>query len=123
MLNDHYLNLKQVLLDKIKGNGGWVNCHSHIDRSFTIDKRLYRLANALRHEKWLLNADLRKSSTVSQVYDRMARSLELMIAQNVQAVGSFIDIDPHMKDKAIQAAQKVRDKYKSQITIKFINHS
>ncbi len=114
---------KQIILDKIKTNGGWVNCHAHIDRSYTIDKKLYRLANALRHEKWLLNANLRKTSTVSQVYDRMAKSLELMIAQNVTALGTFIDIDPDMKDKGIKAAQKVREKYKSQITIKFINHS
>lgn len=53
----------------------------------------------------------------------MAKALELMISQGVYAIGSFIDIDPHMKDKAIQAAEKVREKYKSQIKIKFINHS
>ena len=117
------LDLKQDILQKIRKQGGWVNCHSHIDRSFTIDKTLYRLANKLRHEKWIVNTKLRKTSTVAQIYDRMARSLELMIAQNVQAIGSFIDVDPYTKDKAILAAQKIKDKYKSQIIIKFINHS
>lgn len=114
---------KQIILDKIDKNGGWVNCHSHIDRAYTISPKLYKLANKLRHEKWLLNAELRKTCTVSQVYDRMARSLELMITQGVYAIGSFIDIDHHIKDKAIQAAQRIREKYKSQIIIKFINHS
>ncbi len=114
---------KQVILQKINKNGGWVNCHAHIDRAFTIDKKLYQLANALRHEKWILNSNLRKSSTVAQVYDRMAKALETMIAQKVHAVGTFIDVDPHMKDKAIKAAQRVREKYKSQIKIKFINHA
>jgi len=114
---------KRIILKRIKENGGWVNCHSHIDRAYTISPKLYKLANKLRHEKWLLNADLRKTCTVPQIYDRMARSLELMIVQNVQAIGSFIDVDPHMKDKAIQAAEKIREKYKSQIIIKFINHS
>lgn len=117
------LDLKQVILGKINKKGGWVNAHSHIDRSYTINKKLYKLANALRHEKWLLNADLRKNCTVPQVYDRMAKSLELMISQGVCAIGTFVDVDPHMKDKAILAAQKVREKYKSQIKIKFINHS
>ena len=117
------LDLKQQILDKIAKNGGWVNCHSHIDRAFTIDEKLYRLANAYRHEKWKLNTDLRKNSTVPQIYDRMARSLELMITQGVSAIGSFIDIDPYMKDKTIVAAQKIKDNYKSQITVKFINHS
>lgn len=117
------LDLKQALLDKIKKKGGWVNCHSHIDRSFTITPKLYKLANALRHEKWILNTDLRKTSTNQQIYDRMAKSLELMIAQKVYAIGTFIDVDPFTKDKCIKAAIKARNKYKSQIKIKFINHS
>lgn len=116
-------DLKQKLLDKIHKNGGWVNCHAHIDRSFTINETLYRLANALRHEKWILNTDLRETSTVPQIYDRMAKALELMISQHVTAVATFIDIDPYTKDKCIKAAQKVREKYKGQIQIKFINHS
>ncbi len=114
---------KQIILDKIKAKGGWVNCHAHIDRAYTISPRLYKLANKLRHEKWLLNANLRKTCTVPQIYDRMAKALEMMIAQNVQAIATFIDIDPHMKDKAIKASLKIKDKYKSQIIIKFINHS
>lgn len=117
------LDLKQTILDKINKKGGWVNCHSHIDRSFTINKKLYQLANKLRHEKWLLNANLRKTCTVDQIYDRMATSLELMIAQGAFAISSFIDVDPHVKDKGILAAQRIRAKYKSQIKIKFINHS
>lgn len=117
------LNLKQIILDKIKKNGGWVNAHAHIDRAFTLNPKIYKLANKLRHEKWILNTELRKASTVPQVYDRMAKALELMISQGTYAIGSFIDVDPYMKDKAIQAAQKVKEKYKSQITIRFINHS
>lgn len=114
---------KQIILQKIYKNGGWVNCHSHIDRSFTVSPKLYKLANALRHQKWILNGELRETSTSSQIYDRMSRSLELMIAQKVYAIGTFIDVDPHTKDKCIKAAQKIKDRYKSQIVIKFINHS
>lgn len=117
------LDLKQQILDKINKKEGWVNCHSHIDRSFTITPKLYRQANALRHEKWVINTNLRKTSTPSQIYDRMARSLELMIAQNVYAIGTFVDIDPYMKDKGIKAAQKIKERYGKQIKIKFINHS
>ena len=114
---------KKIILDKIKAQGGWVNCHAHIDRAFTVDEKLYELANAQRHEKWKLNADIRKNSTIDQVYDRMARATELMLSQGVSAIGSFIDIDPDIKDKAIKAAQKVRSKYKGQMIFKFINNS
>lgn len=114
---------KQIILDKIKDKGGWVNAHAHIDRAYTIDEKLYKQANAQRHEKWVLNAEIRKTSTVEQIYDRMAQALELMIAQGVQTIATFIDVDPDVKDKSIQAAIKVREKYKSQIIIKYINQS
>lgn len=114
---------KQIILDKIQMQGGWINCHAHIDRAFSVDKKLYKLANALRHEKWKLNADIRKNSTVEQTYDRMARATELMIAQGVNAIGTFIDISFDNKDKSIKAAQKIKDRYSSAITFKFINLS
>lgn len=118
-----YLNLKEQLLSNIKAKGGWVNCHAHIDRAYTITPELYKLANAYRHEKWKLNAQLRKESTVQQIYDRMAQAIETLLEQGVTATGSFIDVDPDVKDKSIQAAQKVREKYKKDIVIKYLNQS
>jgi len=118
-----YYDFKQVLLDKIKEKGGWVNAHAHIDRAFTITEENFKFANKYRHEKWKINAELRKSSTVDQIYDRMAQATELLLSQGVTVNGTFIDVDPDVKDKAIKAAQKVRDAYKSQMTFKFINQS
>ncbi len=118
-----YLNLRVIIEQKIKENGGWVNCHGHFDRAFTITPEKYKLANAYRHEKWKLNADIRKTSTVDQIYDRMAAAIELLISQGVSATCTFIDVDYDVKDKAIKAAQKLRENYSSQIIIKFINQS
>lgn len=114
---------KKLIIEGIKKNGGWVNAHAHIDRAFTADEKLYKLANAKRHEKWKLNADIRKYSTVSQIYDRMAAASELMISQGVAAIGTFIDCDYDIKDRAIKAAQKIKTRYGSQIVFKFINLS
>jgi cytosine deaminase len=116
-----YLDLKAEILQKIKKNGGWVNAHAHLDRAYTVTSEKFALVNSKRHEKWQLNADVRKSSTVPQIYDRIANSLELLIDQGVTATVSFIDATPDVKDKAIKAAIKARDAYKSQITIKYIN--
>ena len=118
-----YLDLKEIILQKIKENGGWVNAHAHIDRAFTATEESFKFVNKQRAEKWKLNADLRKNSTVDQIYDRMAQATELLLSQGVTANGTFIDVDPDVKDKAIKAAQKLRDTYKSQMDIKFINQS
>ena len=118
-----FLDLKSRILHKIQQKGGFVNAHAHIDRAFTINKDNFKLANKFRHEKWKLNAELRRTSTVSQIYDRMAAATELLLSQGVTVNGTFIDVDPDVRDKSIQAAQKVREKYKSQMTFKFINQS
>ena len=118
-----YLNLKQIILDKIKANGGWVNTHAHLDRAYTVTPELYALANKHRSEKWKLNKELRINSTVDQIYDRMAMAIETLIEQGVTATGSFIDVDPDVQDKSIKAATKVRENYKNQITIKYLNQS
>ncbi len=118
-----YLDLKAEILQKVKKNGGWVNAHAHIDRAYTVTKENIQFVNKYRHEKWKLNAEIRKTSTVSQIYDRMARATELFLAQDVSAIGTFIDVDPDVEDKAIRAAQKVRDSYKGQMTYRFINQA
>lgn len=116
-----YLDLKQEILTKIKKNGGWVNAHAHFDRAYTITPEIFKLVNKKRDQKWLLNGDIRKSSTTEQVYDRISNALELMIEQGVTATVSYIDANPEIKDRAMKAALKARDAYKSQITIKYIN--
>ncbi|HWY79355.1 MAG TPA: amidohydrolase family protein [Candidatus Sulfotelmatobacter sp.] len=116
-----YYDLKQEILQKIKKNGGWVNAHAHFDRAYTVTKATFRYTGASLQEKWNLNDDIKMQSTVSDIYDRMARATECMIAQGVTAVGTFIDVDDKVKDKAIKAAQKLQDTYKNNIEIKYIN--
>ncbi len=120
-MNKRVWNLKELLLEKIKKNGGWVNAHAHFDRAFTILPENFHLINAPLQQKWELVDEIKKSTSVQQIYERMARATELMIKQGVQAVGTFIDVDEVIKDKAIQAAQKLKNHYGKQIQIKFIN--
>src|SRR6266480_1416461 len=86
-----YLDLKEIILQKIKKNGGWVNAHAHIDRAYTVTEELFKLANKHRHEKWLLNVELRRSSTVPKIYDRMCAATEVLSSQGVTVIGTFID--------------------------------
>ncbi|MFW5703464.1 MAG: amidohydrolase family protein [Patescibacteria group bacterium] len=118
-----FLDLKTQILDGIKKKGGWINCHAHLDRAYTLTPELYAQANARREEKWSINADLRKNSTVSQIYDRMAMATERLLEQGVVATGSFIDVDKDVQDKAIKAAQKLREAYKGQMIFRFQNQS
>lgn len=120
MKNKHW-SVKKELTKKILQKGGFVNAHAHLDRAFTLDRKNFCLANKHLHQKWDLVDQIKKSSTVAQIYQRMAFTIEDMIQQKVQAVCSFIDVDETVQDKAIKAAQKIRKNYGKEIKIKFAN--
>lgn len=112
---------KQKLLDKVKASGGWVNAHAHIDRAYILDDDNFRLVNGTLKEKWDFPDTYKKRASVNEIYDHMARVCEDMIRQGVQAIGSFIDVDPIIGDKAIKAADKLRKDYQGKIELRFIN--
>ncbi|HVX56201.1 MAG TPA: amidohydrolase family protein, partial [Candidatus Saccharimonadales bacterium] len=112
---------KQRLLDKITTKGGWVNAHAHIDRAYILNDENFKLTSAPLAEKWRLPDEFKARASVDDIYDNMARVVEDMCRQGVQALGSFIDVDPVVEDKAIKAAQRVRDLFRDDIEIVFIN--
>jgi cytosine/adenosine deaminase-related metal-dependent hydrolase len=118
-----YWNLKEELVEKIKQNGGWINCHAHIDRAYTITPERFDLFLRPRSEKWALNDELRVSSTVDQIYDRMTRAVERLLEQGVAALATYIDVDGLVKDKSIKAAIRLRERYGKEITLKFLNQT
>jgi cytosine deaminase len=120
MAND-FFDPKELVLAKVREHGGWVNAHAHIDRAFILNKDNFRLVNGSLQEKWDYPDQYKKNASVEDIYANMVRVIEDMIKQGVQAIGSFIDVDPVIEDRAIQAAQKLRANYGDKIQIKFIN--
>lgn len=121
MKRPDYFDAREIILKKIKLQGGWVNAHAHLDRAYTLTKNNFRFTGATLQQKWFLVDKYKKKSTVGQIYSRMAYTLEQLMAQGVQAVGTFIDVDEVVRDKAIKAAQKLKYNYGKKIKIRFIN--
>lgn len=122
MTADRSWSLKEQILKEIAKKGGWVNTHAHFDRAYTISGKRLLLMNKLREEKWILNKDIRKSSSVDDIYGRMARATETLLGQGCFTMGTFIDVDRDVKDKAIRAATKLQTRYKN-VVFKFLNQS
>jgi cytosine deaminase len=121
LTNDDIFNPKSLILEKIKVRGGWVNTHAHIDRAYILNEENFKLTSAPLQEKWNFPDEYKRKATVDDIYTNMARAIERMCEQGVQAIGTFIDVDPVIKDKAIVAAQKIRDTFKNDIKIRYIN--
>lgn len=112
---------KQLVIKKIKENGGWVNTHAHLDRAYTLTPENFQYTSSYLKEKWHLVDEMKKAATVDDIYKRMSKAVELFIEQGAQAIGTFIDVDEKIEDKALKAAQKLRETYKDDIQIKFAN--
>jgi len=119
----HPYSAKQEILKEIQKRGGWVNAHAHLDRAFSLTKKNYHLTNATLQEKWSLVDSMKRTSSVSSIYDRMAYTTEHLAKQGVVAIGSFIDVDDVVKDKAMKAADRVRQTFKRSVTFRFINQT
>lgn len=117
-------NIQAILRDSIFQKGGFVNSHSHLDRADTGTIEMLRTAQEKDvRNKWELVDDIKRNSTEGQIQDRMMRVIEEQIAQGVQVLGSFIDSDPIVGEKAMNAARKTRDVYKNDIKLIFMTQT
>lgn len=115
------INPKALLLEKIKAQGGWVNAHTHIDRSYIVNTENYKQTDDPLHMKWDHPDVFKAQATVEQIVDHMAQVIDNQLAQGVQALGSFIDCDHVVQDKNLKAAAIIKERYKGQLELKFIH--
>ena len=81
MENDRPWDLKSQMLEAIKENGGFVNCHAHFDKAYYITREGLDKSNLTMEAKWNLSDDIKKSSTQEQIEERIRRGLDMLIAQ------------------------------------------
>jgi cytosine/creatinine deaminase len=115
------VNLKEIVLEKVRQKGGWVNTHAHLDRAYTLNEKNFKYSYSYLKEKWQLVDEMKRNATIDDIYSRMARATEYFLAQGTQALGTFIDVDDVIKDKALIAAHRLRDTFGKDITLRFAN--
>lgn len=115
------MDLKSIVLQKIRQNGGWVNTHAHLDRAYTLTEENFKYSYSYLKEKWQLVDEMKRTATVDDIYRRMCKAVEYFIEQGTQALGTFIDVDAVVEDKALKAALKLRETYGKDIELRFAN--
>jgi cytosine deaminase len=116
------INPKQILLEKIRARGGWVNAHTHSDRSYIVNWDNWDKTNDPLHIKWDHPDEFKAKATVDEIVGHMSRVVDNQLEQGVQALGSFVDCDSVVKDKNLRAVEKIKDRYRdAPITIKLIH--
>ncbi len=110
-------DLKTQMLEAIKKNGGFVNCHAHFDKAYYISREGLDKSNLKMEEKWNLSDDIKRNSTVEQIKERIRRSLDNMINQGCKLTCTFVDAYEAVGHKAIDAANAVKEEYKDKIKL------
>jgi cytosine deaminase len=116
-------DMRIPIVEGIMARGGYVNAHSHLDRAYTISDETMHLADAPLEKKWDLVDKIKEDASVEDIVGRMSYAVEQMIAQGVSVIASFIDVDPVIGTKAMEAATIVRAQYEGRAKMLFINQS
>ena len=110
-------DLKTQMLEAIRANGGFVNCHAHLDKAYYITREGLDKSNVSMQEKWNMSDGIKKSSTQEQIEERIQRGLDMLIAQGCKITCTFIDAYDAVGHKAIDAVNVVKEEYKDKIKL------
>ena len=117
MQNDKPWDLKTQMLEAIKENGDFVNCHAHLDKAYYITREGLDKSNVSMQEKWNMSDEIKKSSTQEQIEERVRRGLDMLIAQGCKLTCTFVDAYDAVGHKAIDAVNVVKEEYKDKIKL------
>lgn len=112
------------LVDKIKGQGGFVNAHAHFDRAYSVTLADLNTSqngvNSTLHEKWELVDKYKRESSEENYFEHIVLALKLQREQGVQACLSFIDCDAVAEERAVKAAKRAQLYASHELKMKFL---
>lgn len=113
---------KELFFEEVKKTRGMVNCHAHLDRAYTLTPEIWKQASALMEEKWVLNREIKKKHTDESIQERLTYCIEDFIRQGIVACRTHVDADSVVGMLVVNAAAKIREKYKGKFTLQLVAH-
>ncbi|MBD3330934.1 amidohydrolase family protein [Candidatus Peregrinibacteria bacterium] len=113
---------KDLFFKEVSKTSGMVNCHAHLDRAYTLTPEIWEQASALMEEKWILNREIKKNHTDESIQKRLTFCIEHFMKQGIIACRTHVDADSIVGMLVVNAAAKVREKYKDQFTLQLVAH-
>lgn len=113
---------RDFFFEEVAKTRGMVNCHAHLDRAYTLTKDIWEKSQALMEEKWVLNREIKKQHTDESIQKRLTECIEYFIEQGIIACRTHVDADNIVGMLVVNAAAKVREKYKGKFTLQLVAH-
>lgn len=96
---------------------GFVDCHSHIDKSHLMDNGRAKFVHGTGAVKGALTREAKASFTVENIYDRAEKVVKTAISAGTLFLRTNCDVDGYVGLKGIEALTALREKYRDEITI------
>lgn len=110
-------DLKSSFLQYVKRFGGFACYHAHFDKAYLISPQLLEASHSRMQEKWKMFRTLKEKYTEEDLYERIERCVQTMIANEVTYCRTMVDADSIVELRALDAAIRVRDDYRHQINL------
>ena len=111
--------MKDFFLKKVREKGGFKCYHAHFDKAFLINENNIERSQSSLQEKWKLYREFKNGYSYDDLWFRMSKCIELMIAQDVKYCRSFVDADSIVGLLPIEVACDLKEYYKNKIKLEF----
>ena len=108
-------NLKAEFLKLVDEYGGFACHHAHFDKAYLISLQNLELSQVDMQLKWKLYKSLKENYTFEDLFERISRGVETMVAQNVKYCRTMVDADATVRTLPMEAALAVKKKFAGKI--------
>lgn len=121
-MNQPY-DLKDIFLEKVHAQGGFANCHAHLDKAFLINEQNLQQSHIDMEAKWRLYRKLKENYTPADLRNRIREGMNRMVSQGVKYVRSFIDVDNTVGLKCLEAALEIKKEFAGQCELIIVSQT
>ncbi len=118
---------EQEIKDRVKFEGGFVNAHSHLDRTWSINFENLAKSQKNLKDKWSMVREYKQNVSESGLASRMFKEIKWQILQGATQIVTFLDFDKYSKTKPFNAYTKVKEKileeYDSDVELICVNQT
>ena len=118
-----FFNVEGYFRDLIEKNGGFYNCHSHLDRAYTLTDENFNTSNKDLKQKWHLVDTIKKEITVKQLTKNMMNAVTYQKMNGAKGICTFLDFDEVSESKPYEAFENVKGNFGALIDLKCANQT
>lgn len=116
-------SVENYIRDLVDKGGGFSNCHSHLDRAYTVNNLNFDVSRSSLRDKWDLVNDIKRNSTVKEITDNMMTAVTYQKMNGVTSICTFLDFDEISEDKPFKAFENVKNNLGALIKLKCANQT